>query len=149
MSSVDFVLYCAGSGLLLLSAAGAFRLVVSEKQPSPLPSVRPEPEHSPLPADMHLSARMRQFHNQRFASPIVRRQGDLRWGGYAPTPGEPGGRRVVPPIGQLRNLRHPTNRPSSRVLPGSKQPDASKKETSNVIPLPLKQGKPDEPPKKE
>lgn len=146
MTAVDFVLYCAGSGLLMLSAAGAFRLLMGDKKPTPPPPPVEQFQQKPeeVSPDLGLTDRLRRFQEQRFASPIINRQ--LEREGYSPSPGEPGGRRVVPPIRQLRPLR-PVNPPSGRTFSAPKQPP--KKESSNVVPFPQKQAKPDDPPKED
>jgi hypothetical protein len=132
MSAVDFVLYCAGIGILLLSGGVTVRLSRGDKK-STAPPAPPSPPAEELPAnDLGLTDRLRAFQEQRFAAPILyRRQVEHE---YAPGPGEPGGRRVVPP---------PRRQPA-RPFSTPKQP----KRESNVVPFPQKQAKPEDDPNK-
>ncbi len=134
MSAVDFVLYCAGIGILLLSGGMTIRLSRGDKKPT-APAAPPSSPAEELPAnDLGLTDRLRAFQEQRFASPIFyHRQVEHE---YVPGPGEPGGRRVVPPP-----RRQPT---TGRVFSTPKQP----KKESNVVPFPQKQAKPEDDPNK-
>ncbi len=131
MQAVDFVLYCLGTGLLLLSGGGAVRLMRRERGHTPVPPAPKRPEEPPV-NDMGLNDRLRAFQSQRFASPIIRQQ--FERDGYTPSPGEPGGRRVVPPVRAIQ----PRTKPFSTPRQPPVKP-APKKETSNVVPFPQKQ----------
>ena len=134
MSAVDFLLYCAGVGILLLSGGMTVRLARGDKKSTePAP---PPPPAEELPAnDLGLTDRLRAFQEQRFAAPIFyHRQVERE---YVPGPGEPGGRRVVPP---------PRRQPAAgRTFSTPKQPS---KKDSNVVPFPQKQVKPEDDPNK-
>ncbi len=76
IGAVDFLLYCAGSGIVLVSAATAVRLIASpgktKANSQPVQS-QPKWEAVPDPTTEGLGNRLAQFQQERFASPIVRR----------------------------------------------------------------------------
>ena len=125
MTAIDFLLYCTGTGVVLVSGAAAVRLIAGSRPHTVQSKPAPAPKWEPLPdpAAEGLADRLQAFQTTRFASPIVRRREDR-----PPTPGEPGGPRVVPPIRTLQ----PRTRPYSTPV----QP---KKPDDNVVPLPMKQ----------
>lgn len=124
MTAVDFLLYCCGVALLLFSGAGAFRLVrgTSVKKGPPAPST----------PGQDLTTRLLELQDQRFASPITQRPERE----YVPSPGEPGGRRVVPPV-RARPFSIPRQPPKHPAAPPA-PPAKPKQETAKVIPLPVK-----------
>lgn len=74
--AVDFLLYCVGVGAVILSCAGAWRLIRGSgrgRQPS---TSRPSEPNVTLPDQVgsELAARLKTFQETRYASPIVRRQ---------------------------------------------------------------------------
>jgi len=80
MNAVDFVLYCAGGGIITISSAAAFKIVV--KALEPLVTQKPVPRPTPLsqsvqlpdPIEEGLGARIKALQNTRFGAPITTRQ---------------------------------------------------------------------------
>lgn len=75
MTAVDFVLYSAGLGILMMSI-GVMILLISRATPrraTKVPGNAPRPERVPDPVDDALTSRLAEFHSARFASPIVQR----------------------------------------------------------------------------
>jgi hypothetical protein len=133
VGGVDFLLYCAGCGIVLVSSGAAIRLIKGSvsKAPSkaPLPAPAPKWEPVPEPSSEGLADRLTAFQSARFATPIVR----PRALEYAPTPGEPGSPRVVPPIRGIRTRAYSTPR-----QPTPPKKPAAPANDSNVVPLPMK-----------
>lgn len=114
MQATDFFLYCLGISVVLVSTAGALRLMspsrpkVSKEQPAP------KWEPVPDPTDAGLHGRLQAFQSARYASPIVKRQ-----------LGEDVGPRQRPPVA-------PPPIPIRRPAP-PRDPEGDK-----VVPLPVK-----------
>jgi len=71
LSAFEFFLYCVGIGTLLVSIAGACRLLLGIERQSPR-------EQNTLPVDepetnAGLARRLQEFQTARFATPIVQR----------------------------------------------------------------------------
>jgi hypothetical protein len=146
MSAVDFLLYCCGIGVLLVSAGGAVKLMGIRSGTGKPARVQPapSPDNDVSPAEHDLVGRLEAFQTQRYAPTIRRAPVD-----YTPSPGEPGGLRMVPP-----KLRTPPVVGKGRSFSAPKQPvkvapSPPKPETSNVVPLPVKMPKPDDTTKKD
>lgn len=75
MTAVEFFLYCAGSGTLLVSFAAAARLVRQpvSRQRAAQPRWEPVPEQGD-PNLEGLAKRLQQVQHARYASPIVYRE---------------------------------------------------------------------------
>ena len=69
MAALDFVLYCLGVSVVMLSVFGSIRLVRRRGASA----VTEDTKQVALP-ESDLEARLRHFQQTRFASPIVRRQ---------------------------------------------------------------------------
>ena len=65
----EFVLYCVGIGVMVVSVAFAVRLVLNERR---VPQ-RPAAVDPVTPVDDALGRRLRDFQEARFASPIIQR----------------------------------------------------------------------------
>lgn len=122
--AINFALFCFGISVCVVSAAYAFKLVMSvfhsSKHTSEHPQKRWEPMTNPGPDG--LAERLHAFQTLRYASPIVRRRLDNDAG-----PRPPSQRPLPPPI--------PIRRPSMSVQP-PKDPNDDK-----VVPLPVKMKK--------
>ena len=139
MQALDFLLYCGGISGLLVSGAWAVRLVRSPgggKLPSSSAPTRVGDE--PTPAEHDLVGRLQAFQTQRYAPIISRRQVE-----HVPSPGEPDGPRVVPPLRAVP----PRTRPYS--TPRQPTPTRPKQEPAKVVQLPVKMPKPDDTTKKD
>lgn len=122
-AALDFLLYCMGTSICMVSGAWAVRIMRLPKRP------RPVQEDIPSPQVEGLAGRLHDFQEQRFAP--------LR----APTPGEPGGPRVVPPVRVLQ--------PRSKPIVPPRQPPPLRKPKDVVVPFPARQPKDDDPTKKD
>ncbi len=118
MTSYDFLMYCLGASVLLVSGAWAIRLL---RRPRPA-----APTAEDVRRPMGLQGRLENFQEQRYAP--------LR----PPTPGEPGGPRVVPPVRVLQPRTKPFSVP--------RQPPPLKKPSKGdvVVPLPVRLPKDDD-----
>jgi hypothetical protein len=82
ISGVDFMMYCAGVGTLMVSSAAAFRLIAGDrrnadairhKTEQAMTKNTPKWEPIPDPASEGLQDRLQAFQAARFSSPIVQR----------------------------------------------------------------------------
>lgn len=113
MAAVDFLLYCAGISTVLVSGAGAIRLIIggkgtTKKEP---PAVKREAIMDPG-TDV-LQERLQAFQTARYASPITQRRLDAD-AGPAPRPYLGGRQRPeirLRPDNALPKLQKPTGEP--------------------------------------
>lgn len=136
MTPVDFLLYCTGASTVSLSIAASIRLIMGERAHRPVQASKPDwqPVAEPVaPAD-GLQDRLQSFQSARFSSPIVQRR-----------LGEDAGPRVRPVVIPPRRDT-PFSRPVQPKLPPKKQTESP---DNNVIPLPVKPKRDEEPPKEE
>ena len=133
MNAVDFVLYCAGGGIITVSSAAAFKIVVRALEAfvvrKPVAQAPPtKPERPVDPIDDGLNMRLRAFQEARFASPIVQRTLSQDAGPPVRRPFSQPTQTVRPVRPQLRPVPPPRERNVVVTLPIKQKTDAPKKD---------------------
>jgi len=137
MQAVDFLIYCCGIASVLMSLGMTVRLIRKQQVPK-FVARAPDDEPTTAANDVGLVDRLQRFQDARFAPPIIQKQ--LERAEYVPSPGEPGGPRRIPPARVLQ--------PRTRPFSTPRQPPPRPKD-ANVIPLPVKMPRPEDPTKKD
>jgi len=142
MSATEFLLYCCGVGIVIISmslAIIAVKLIKrsdSNKQSSGDKLSRTGRTELPTP-DNDLASRLQEFQSSRFASPIITRRSDPTgmWTTKTVT------RQYAPPAPPKPSV---SNQPATPVRPPLRAvPKQNEKKNDNVVSLPLKQKKDD------